>query len=227
VTLLAVIAIVGMVWFVPPHLLKMAQVTHLRDRCHDGRLVVLTYDDGPGRNVTATVMSVLLEYQATATFFVLGQKLSENSALIEQLIAAGHELGSHSYNHLHAWKRDPVSIMVDAQKGLAILRSVAKCQSFRAPYGKLTFGVLIQMWAQGCRQAWWTIDSTDTRETPSSIDTILQKVRKDGGGVILMHDLDRPNKPEHEKFVIELTRALLELARSEGFKVCSFREVYR
>jgi peptidoglycan/xylan/chitin deacetylase (PgdA/CDA1 family) len=214
-----------LVWFVIPFLIKRISKYCLQQTCMKGRLIVLTYDDGPGLQVTTSIIRILRNHNATATFFPLGHKLESFSEIVAELIRSGYEIGSHSYRHLHAWKRDPISVFLDIQKGLRVVRTVAECRYYRAPYGKLTLGSLVQVWLQGCRQSWWTIDSTDSWDTPRGVEEILDQVRMQGGGVVLMHDLDRPGMPEHEKFVLDLTQALLELAENEGFRVCKLGEV--
>jgi peptidoglycan/xylan/chitin deacetylase (PgdA/CDA1 family) len=213
------------VWIVFPYVAKKIQIGHLRQDCKADRLIALTYDDGPNAQVTTALLDILRSRNAVATFFLLGHKLGALQEIVARIVSDGHEIGSHSYNHLHAWQRDPVSVFLDIQKGLRAVRSVAKCRFFRAPFGKTTFGSLIQVWLQGCRQSWWTIDSTDTWERPRGVKEILDQVRTDGGGVVLMHDLDRPAQPEHEKFVLDLTRGLLDLAENEGFRICKLGEV--
>lgn len=189
------------------------------------RSIALTYDDGPSTRVTDDVLDILRNRTAIATFFLLGNKVDTSKEGVDRIINAGHEIGSHSYQHLHAWKRDPISVFLDIKKGLRAVRSMAECRLFRAPYGKVTLGSLIQVAVQGCRQSWWTIDSTDTWKRPRSIEEILDQVRSKGGGVVLFHDLDRPAKPENEKFVLDLTRRLLDLAEDEGFRICKLGEL--
>lgn len=206
-------------WFVLPHAIKKIQTRLLRRRCQAEHSIVLTYDDGPGTHLTPALLEILRDRNAHATFFPLGHKLGKSKEIVARIIGAGHEIGSHSYAHLHAWKCDPVSVFLDIQKGLRVVRTVADCQLFRAPYGKLTLGSLIQVGLHGCRQSWWTIDSTDTWGKPIGVKEILDRVRAQGGGVVLLHDLDRPAQPEHEKFVLDLTRGLLDLADGEGFRI--------
>jgi hypothetical protein len=68
---------------------------------------------------------------------------------------------------------------------------------------------------------WWTIDSQDTWNTlPASIH-IADRLRKDGGGIVLMHDLDRGS--QRNNFVLEVTDALLTTARNESMKVITLR----
>jgi peptidoglycan/xylan/chitin deacetylase (PgdA/CDA1 family) len=222
---LLVILIFIALWYFVPYVVKKLQIDRLRRVCKEKSAIVLTYDDGPGLTVSVKLLELLRSHASVATFFILGRKIAPSKELVARIIQDGHEIGSHSYSHLHAWKRDPVSVFLDTQRGLRVARSVAECRLFRAPYGKLTLGSMIQVWLQGCRQSWWTIDSTDTWDNPRDIAEILERVRVQGGGVVLMHDLDRPGMPEHEKFVLDLTQALLELAKNEGFRVCKLGEV--
>ncbi len=220
-----VLTIAAGAWLALPYAAKKLQIHRLRRRCKAGRLLVLTYDDGPGTRLTPAILDILRDGNATATFFPLGHKLEGSKAIVAEIIKAGHELGSHSYEHLHAWKRNPVSILWDIQEGIRAIRTVAECHLFRAPYGKLTLGSMIQVRLQGCTQSWWTIDSTDTWENPRSVDEILAQVRTQGGGVVLLHDLDRITRPTHEHFVLDLTRGLLEMAEREEFRICRLGEV--
>lgn len=213
------------VWFVLPFAAKKVQIVRLRRRCCRRRLIALTYDDGPSSKVTSDVLEILCSRNAVATFFLLGHKVDSAKESIARIISAGHEIGSHSYRHLHTWKRNPISVFLDIQKGFRAVRSVSECRLYRAPYGKVTLGSLLQVWLQGGRQSWWTIDSTDTWQKPRTVEEVLNQVRIEGGGVVLMHDLDRPARPEHEKFVLDLTRRLLDLADKEGFRICKLGDI--
>ena len=56
------------------------------------------------------------------------------------------------------------------------------------------------------------------------IKGVIERIKSGGGGVILMHDHSRPDNPEREAYVLDLTKNILELARKEGFKICSMSE---
>lgn len=212
-------------WFVLPFAAKKVQIIKLRQRCSERRLISLTYDDGPSSQMTNDVLEILRSRNAVATFFLLGHKVDSAKESVARIISGGHEIGSHSYKHLHAWKYDPISVFLDIQRGFRTVESLSACRFFRAPYGKVTLGSSVQVWLRGCRQSWWTIDSTDTWEHTRGVKEILDKVRAEGGGIVLMHDIDRPAKPEREKFVLDLTQGLLDLAENEDFRICKLGEV--
>jgi hypothetical protein len=70
---------------------------------------------------------------------------------------------------------------------------------------------------------WWTIDSGDTHAVLPQPAQVAEKVRQAGGGIVLLHDLDRTR--ERNEFVLETTASLLDLAKRESLQVMSLREI--
>ena len=213
-------------WYAMPHLIKKINQQMLRYRCRAQRIISLTYDDGPSTVLSAKLIDLLAEYNAKASFFVLGHKLQSAGQVVETIVQAGHEIGSHSFQHLNAWKRSPLAVYRDIKQGLILTSAVASSRLFRPPHGKATIATMTQISMNNARHAWWTIDSSDTWTTPMPMERVIARIKREGGGVILMHDHDRPNSPEREEYVLELTRTILELARKEGFSICRMGEIY-
>ena len=77
------------------------------------------------------------------------------------------------------------------------------------------------------RLGWWTIDSTDTKnsEDRRRIDEIAQR----GGGVVLMHDFDGPahldDGMSHADYVISLTGQIIEFAEKNGYRLMRLGDV--
>ena len=59
------------------------------------RALALTIDDGPDPDSTPRILEVLARHEASATFFLIADRISGNEALVEQIVASGHELGNH------------------------------------------------------------------------------------------------------------------------------------
>ncbi len=213
-------AAIALCWFVLPYLLRKVQVARLRQYCRQTRSIALTYDDGPGGRVTSRLHELLDSFDAVATFFPLGCKLDDPASAI-----GTHEIGSHSYSHLHAWTKSPISVYRDIDRGLQSISRLSSSRLFRPPHGKTTLATLAQLWAHRCVIAWWTIDSSDTWQKALPISAVIERIKLDGGGVVLMHDHDRSIDHEREDYVVDLTRAILGLARDEGFKICRMSEL--
>jgi peptidoglycan/xylan/chitin deacetylase (PgdA/CDA1 family) len=74
---------------------------HLRDVLFyvetSERVVALTLDDGPDRELTPRIMKTLNAYEAKATFFLLGEAAQRNQAAVAEIAAQGHEIGNHTW----------------------------------------------------------------------------------------------------------------------------------
>ncbi|MBP5493279.1 MAG: polysaccharide deacetylase family protein [Clostridiales bacterium] len=63
------------------------------------KLIALTFDDGPGA-YTEQVLDYLKEYDAKATFYMVGQCVVDaDPALLNRMLEQGCELGNHTYSH--------------------------------------------------------------------------------------------------------------------------------
>ena len=79
-------------------------------------------------------MDELKKFNAKATFFCVGKNVKENFSVYERIIAEGHKVGNHTYNHLNGWKTDDKIYLEDIAKAAKIIDS----NLFRPPYGRIT-----------------------------------------------------------------------------------------
>lgn len=97
------------------------------------KTIFLTFDDGPIPEVTPWVLSQLDQYRAHATFFCVGDNIRKHGQVFEQVKAAGHALGSHTYNHLSGWASDNIPYFHNVRHCARQTGSTL----FRPPYGRL------------------------------------------------------------------------------------------
>jgi hypothetical protein len=73
------------------------------------------------------------------------------------------------------------------------------------------------------------VDSGDTHEVPPDPATVVERVRRGGGGVVLMHDFDREDATASERagFVLQTTERLLDCAAKEGLRTCRMSDLPR
>ncbi|WP_250033290.1 polysaccharide deacetylase family protein [Paractinoplanes maris] len=55
----------------------------------------LTFDDGPHPETTPQLLEVLRRHRASATFFLIGERVAAYGELVEQIVADGHEIANH------------------------------------------------------------------------------------------------------------------------------------
>jgi peptidoglycan/xylan/chitin deacetylase (PgdA/CDA1 family) len=102
--------------------------------------VAMTFDDGPTGAFTPRVLDALAAVGATATFYVLGASAVASPALVREVVAAGHEIGNHTWSHQDltrlspAETRDEITRCAHAVEDLTGRPAVG----FRPPRGELT-----------------------------------------------------------------------------------------
>ena len=107
------------------------------------KVVALTFDDGPTREHTDQILGILREENVKATFYLTGSAIEENRGETEKIIAEGHEIGNHTYNHKHMILVTPGKVKNEIETTDELIRK-AGYQSeitFRPPFGKKLFAL--------------------------------------------------------------------------------------
>ena len=144
----------------------------------------ITFDDGPIPEVTPWVLTQLEAFGAKATFFCVGDNIRKHPEVFQQVKAAGHSVGNHTYNHLNGWMTDNIPYFHNARHCASEVNSVL----FRPPYGRLK-PRQAQFLQRHYRIVMWDVLSGDfdARITP---EQCLQNVllHAGPGSIIVFHD---------------------------------------
>lgn len=178
-------------------------------------MIALTFDDGPGE-YTEELINCLVENNAKATFFMLGQNVEAYPEIAKELSDAGMELGNHSYSH-----PDLVTIGAEAAAQQvsntdAALKAATGFEAtvMRPPGGSFNDSVKA---AIDHPLIIWSIDTRDW--AAKSEDQTYQVVMDNAqdGSVVLMHDI-------HEWSVKAAIRMIPDLI-AKGFKLVTVSEL--
>src|SRR6266545_4838532 len=100
--------------------------------------VALTFDDGPDPRGTPAVLDALARTGVHATFFVLGEQVEREPALLARVLEAGHDVQVHGYRHLRHTEHDRARIGDDLGEALRALEPHGVHPTlWRLPYGEL------------------------------------------------------------------------------------------
>ena len=222
IALATVVALLSLT-YVPGAIHRVWNARRLR-RLSKGRLVV-TFDDGPSPGTTPRILDLLDEFGVRATFFVIGRRADERPDLCDALRQRGHEIGSHSQRHVHAWTR-PLAAVQDVRAGCrSVARWAGPTPVFRPPCGKVSLWTWLAARLAGFRVAVWTIDTEDALDRAAEPASIIAKLRADGGGVVLMHDLDWAPGDPRDGATLAIARELLAAGRELGLETCTMSEL--
>ncbi len=106
------------------------------------KVIALTFDDGPNPYATE-ILNILKQKNVKATFFLIGSELEKYPELGRNIVAAGHEVGNHSYSHQRMVLKSQVFIAREIEATNRLLRNAGNTGviHFRPPYSKKLFGL--------------------------------------------------------------------------------------
>lgn len=152
------------------------------------KVVALTFDDGPS-TYTPGFLDVLRRKGVKATFFMIGQQVAPNAALVRRVLAEGHELADHTWNHATvsaggAFASGQITSTANAIKTASGFRPCA----FRAPGGAISPSLTSLARGLGFTTVEWDVDTNDW-QLPGT-ELVYQRVvgRVRNGSIVLMHD---------------------------------------
>jgi len=155
------------------------------------RMVALSFDDGPSERYTPAVLTLLREFGAHATFFAIGRNALAHPALVRDELAAGDEVGEHSFDHPHLPALPARAISLELADGTRADRATggAPVRLFRPPFGQ--FDARVARAAARLRQriVLWSLNLERLEQLEgarAAAGTVLRRVRP--GDIILCHD---------------------------------------
>jgi peptidoglycan-N-acetylglucosamine deacetylase len=156
-----------------------------------GNAVALTFDDGPDPRWTPQVLDLLRANHVHATFCVIGRQASAYPYLVRRIVAEGHTLCNHSWDHdEHLPRATPAHLRAEmalATRAIVAASGGVRPTLFRAPGGNWSPAVLAEARAQGMRPIAWSVDPRDWSRP--GVPYIVRAVLAAGpGDVILLHD---------------------------------------
>lgn len=178
--------------------------------------VALTFDDGPCPDSTPFILKLLKTYNFEATFFVIGQKAERYPELIEEILAAGHTIGNHSWKHDKLLMlRSKKTLEEDIGKSQQVLQSHGiRPLLFRPPAGISNPRLKTVLEESNLKMLTFSCRAFDggNRKIENLAGRILKKLQP--GNIILLHDIF----PEIEEAVSTLQNefTMLFVGLAEG-----------
>ena len=189
--------------------------------------VALTFDDGPSPRYTPQIMALLKQYQARGTFFVLGGKVEKHPDLIQAMLAAGHEVGNHSYSHCRLLKTDRLARARELERtclALDLLGCPKGSRLMRPPYSESDQRLVSYVKNTDREMILWSVDSGDWRGLGAQAIAANVLTQVKNGSIIIFHDSDETGQADRNPTVAALN-IILPALRKAGYRLVTVSEL--
>lgn len=192
-----------------------------KDLDPDKPMVALTFDDGPYDKVTKRIIKTLKDNNGRATFFVVGNRVSNYHEVMEKAYNQGNQIGNHTYTHytktLNALKPKQVKSEVTKANRLIKKYTGKPAKVLRPTYGAANSSVRKVMKKLDMALICWNVDSEDWQSRNKK--KILKRLNNlSDGDIVLMHDLYETTADAVEVLVPKLVK--------KGYQLVTIDELF-
>lgn len=164
------------------------------------KVIYLTFDAGYENGNTLPILNALKKHNAPATFFLVGNYISQNPELVKQILSDGHIAANHTYTH------PDMSAISDKDSFAGELQALEKLYQevtgenmplyYRPPQGKYSTSNLQMASDMGYHTFFWSLAYVDWYEDkqPSkeeAFDKLLTRIHP--GAIVLLHSTSATN----------------------------------
>lgn len=170
-------------WIYPKALWRMDSTEHS---------VYLTFDDGPIPESTPFILDTLKEHNVKATFFVVGDNVRKYPELFQRILAEGHRVGNHTYNHLGSFRHYVRTYLNNITRAHEEMKKLAPPTSrpklFRPPHGWMWLGAY-NLIRRDYQIVMWDLVTRDYSHMLNAFDVFRNIVLYSrNGSIITFHD---------------------------------------
>jgi peptidoglycan-N-acetylglucosamine deacetylase len=184
------------------------------------KVAALTFDDGPTNNLE-DILAILDQYNAKATFFLIGKEMESNSDEAKKIVKAGHQIGNHTYSHNRMVFKSSAYIKQEIEKTDELIREAGFEGEidFRPPNGKKLVGLPYYLSKKRRDTITWTIEPDSYYSTPfDKVKYVRENIEP--GAIILMHPMYDDTGNE-----LRAIEGILKELTEEGYKFVTVNEL--
>lgn len=185
----------------------------------EDKVISVTFDASWGGDKTLKILDLLDQYNARATFFLVGIWVDKYPELVQEIARRGHEIGNHSDSHAHFTQiaeskiRQELDSCSDKIEALTGIRPTL----FRPPYGDYNSKVITVVRDEGYEAVQWSIDSLDWKNRGVSDLVKRATTNVQPGDIILFHN--------DSEYIVEALPAILQFYQEQGFDMIPAKDI--
>lgn len=185
----------------------------------EDKVISVTFDASWGGDKTMAILDLLDQYNAKATFFLVGIWVDKYPELVQEIAKRGHEIGNHSDSHAHFTQISDAQIRQELKNCSDKIEDLTGTRPtlFRPPYGDYNSKVITVVRDAGYEAVQWSVDSLDwkNRGVSDLVKRATNNVQK--GDIILFHN--------DSQYIVEALPAILQHYQAQGFTMIPAKDI--
>lgn len=185
----------------------------------DEKVISISFDAAWGDANTMKLLDILDEYDAKATFFLVGIWVEKYPDLVQELARRGHDVESHSTTHPHMSQLSDAKMREELSTVAARIEKLTgrKPSLFRPPYGDYNDAVVTIAKEEGYETIQWSVDSLDWKNL--GVEPMIKRATSgiSPGDIVLFHN--------DSKYILEALPTILESYKEKGYKLVPISEI--
>jgi polysaccharide deacetylase family sporulation protein PdaB len=177
--------------------------------------VAISFDAAWGADKTEEIISLLKEYNADATFFLVGFWVEDYPEMTQKIVDAGFEIGTHSNTHKNLAKLNKEQVKEELLTSKTIIENATNknVTLFRAPFGAYNNTVIEEARNLGLTTIQWDVDSLDWKNLSASQIAMRVVNGVKPGSIVLFHN--------NATNIVDGLRLVLDRLTNKGYKITS------
>jgi len=151
--------------------------------------ILLTFDDGPTKEATEIILSILAQFGIKAAFFCVGNNVERNSSKAKEILNEGHLIGNHTFNHKRLTKLSNEETVEEIDSFNNLLREKFNydVKYFRPPYGRFTISTQGILKEKDMKCIMWSLLTEDYKNDFETVKFAVKNYLKKNS-IIVLHD---------------------------------------
>lgn len=185
----------------------------------EDRVISVTFDASWGGDKTMAILDLLDQYNAKATFFLVGIWVDKYPELVQEIADRGHEIGNHSDSHAHFTQISDSKIRQELDSCSDKIEALTGTRPtlFRPPYGDYNSKVITVVRDEGYEAVQWSVDSLDWKNRGAADLIKRATTNVQPGDIILFHN--------DSQYIVEALPAILQHYQKQGFQMIPAKDI--
>ena len=185
----------------------------------EDKVISVSFDASWGGDKTLRILDILDEYDARATFYLVGIWVDKYPELVQAIHERGHEIGNHSDSHPHMTQLSDTQMRKELQGMSDKVEAITgqRPTLFRPPYGDYNNQVITVAREEGYEAVQWSVDSLDWKNR--GVEDLIKRATANvqPGDIILFHN--------DSQYIVDALPTILKTYRDQGFTMIPCGEI--